>query len=174
MDGLQTLRRAAFTFPAIDNHAHGLLLESHRDAIPFEALFEAEGDAMNDVPCTIPALQAVTQMGKVLGLTEPSWDDIKRVRSETEYTKLCEVYMTPTKIAGLLLDDGLGGVAEMAHDWTWHARFGCKVWRVVRIETSAEVFITFLVHTTRSDLGRLGYLGGHNETRRHSDPRIFC
>ncbi|KAF9028050.1 amidohydrolase 2 [Hymenopellis radicata] len=138
MDDLQTLHRTAFTFPAIDNHAHGLLLESQRDAIPFEALFEAEGHAMKDVPFTIPALQAVTQMGKVLGLNDPTWDDIKRARSETEYTTLCEIYMNPTKIAGLLLDDGLGGVAELAHDWTWHTRFGCTVWRVVRIETSAE------------------------------------
>ncbi|KAF9028052.1 amidohydrolase 2 [Hymenopellis radicata] len=138
-DDLQTLHRTAFNFPAIDNNGHPLLLESQRDAVPFEELFEADfGDAMKDVPFTVPALHAVTQMGKVLGLNDPTWDDIKRARSETGYTTLCEMYMNPTKIAGVLLDEGPAYVAEMAHDWTWHTRFGCTVRRVVRIETSAE------------------------------------
>lgn len=138
-DQLQDLYQAAFNYPAIDNHTHALLREEHRHDVPFESMFEAEGEAAKDSQYSVSALRAVNQLGKVLRLADPTWEDVKKARSALPYDDLCDTFMTPTKITCLLLDDGLGGIAEMAEDWKWHARFGCKTFRIVRLETEAEV-----------------------------------
>ena len=52
------LRRVAFTFPAIDNHAHSLLRAESRDDPLYEGLIsEAEDDALKDAVQTLAVQQ---------------------------------------------------------------------------------------------------------------------
>lgn len=149
MAKLGRLHKAAFEFPAIDNHAHPLLTSDHRNRIPFETLIsEAEGEAMNDAVHTLACFRATSELGEVLGLHAPSWDTIKSTRSTWEYASLCKKFMDPCRLRCLLLDDGLGGVAELAEHWTWHRQF-CSVKRIVRVEIEAEVVLSKL-HTHRN------------------------
>ncbi|KAK7440058.1 hypothetical protein VKT23_017308 [Stygiomarasmius scandens] len=140
-DHLESLYKAAFNFPAIDNHAHPLLKGSHRFRIPFEGLVsEADGEALTDAVHTLACQHATPQLATVLQLdmNASSWDDVKVARDQIEYNVLCDMFMKPCNIQSILLDDGLGGVAEWAEDLKWHRRFGCDTKRVVRIEAEAE------------------------------------
>ncbi|KAF5352937.1 hypothetical protein D9758_007872 [Tetrapyrgos nigripes] len=145
MSKLESLFKTVFTFPAIDNHAHPLLKESYRSHVPFEGLIsEAQGGALSeDAVHTLACLRATTQLAKVLELDENtiSWTEIKSKRNGLDYDELCDKFMIPCKIQSILLDDGLGGVAEWAEDWKWHRRFGCDTRRIVRIEHEAEIIL---------------------------------
>lgn len=118
------------------------MTEKHRNAIPFEALIsEAEGQALSeDSPHTLACLRATLELGAILKLEDPSWNDIKSARLAMDYGRLAETFMSLCGIRCLLLDDGLGGVAEFAEPWDWHNRF-CETKRIVRIELEAEVFL---------------------------------
>ncbi|KAJ7623283.1 amidohydrolase 2 [Roridomyces roridus] len=135
------LHKTCFTYPAIDNHAHPLLKEAHRDRYAFEGLIsEAQGTALTvDAVHTLACLRATPQLAHVLGVESATWEDIKATRSQLDYADLCEMFMRPTGIQCLLLDDGLGGVEEFAENLEWHDRFtAAPTKRIVRVEIVAE------------------------------------
>ena len=140
---LPELAKVAFKFPAIDNHAHALLRESHRDAFAFEGVIsEATGEALTrDAVHTLACFRATSQLSELFGLEDGcSWEVVKAARRDMSYEKLCRICMEPSHIQCILFDDGLGGVAEFAEDYRWHDKFTvspCK--RIVRVETLAEV-----------------------------------
>jgi hypothetical protein len=157
------LYEAAFTFPAIDNHAHPLLKAQQRSKFPFEGLIsEAEGEALaHDSIYTLACLRATAQLRKVFKLEGASWDDIRVARAKIDYFDLCKMFFEPAKIQCILIDDGLGGAQEFAEDYMWHDQFAASpTKRIVRIEVVAEVngnnlfdhFIYDLNGTTQSIL----------------------
>ncbi|KAI0085530.1 amidohydrolase-domain-containing protein [Irpex rosettiformis] len=139
---LPELAKVALTFPAIDNHAHPLLRESHRDAFAFEGLIsEATGEALTkDAVNTVACFRATLQLGKLFYLeNKPSWETIKNVRREMAYEQLCRNCMEPSHIQCILFDDGLGGVTEFSEDYKWHDKFtSSPSKRIVRVEILAE------------------------------------
>ena len=142
------LYRASFHFPAIDNHAHPLLSTQHRSAIAFEGLLsEAQDEAIADAVHTLACYRATAQLSKLYNLlpedgTEITWDDVKSARNKFDYLELCRTCLQPTRIQCILIDDGLGGVDELAEDYRWHDQFThSPTKRIVRIETLAEVFM---------------------------------
>ncbi|PBK92706.1 amidohydrolase 2 [Armillaria gallica] len=147
----KTLVETTKTYPIIDNHAHPLLTAANKASFPLEAVFtEADGDAIKDSVHSLSCFRATSQLGQILGLDEPSWDDVKKKRNEMDYGDLCNLLMRPTGIQCLMLDDGLGGVAEMAEDWTWHRQFNCSVKRIVRIEIEAEGILVRMIKESDS------------------------
>ncbi|KAF8990262.1 amidohydrolase-domain-containing protein [Cyathus striatus] len=137
------LYKTAFTFPAIDNHAHPLLGPEHRHRLPFEGLVsEAEGEALDqDAVHTLACFRATAELGTLLGLGKStSWNDIKRTRAEMDYMELCKKCFEPTGIQCILIDDGLGGVRDLAKEYSWHDQFTQdKTLRIIRVEVVAEV-----------------------------------
>lgn len=137
------LFRACFTQPAIDNHAHPLLREDTRDRLPFEGLIsEADGDALlEDAQYTLACLRASKQLAKLYGL-EPSatWGDVKMRRGVMDYGDLCRSCFSDAGIHCILMDDGLGESATIAHGYKWHDQLTReKTRRIVRVEVVAEV-----------------------------------
>ncbi|KAH6911885.1 amidohydrolase-domain-containing protein [Coprinopsis sp. MPI-PUGE-AT-0042] len=130
-DKFPNLYRVVLETPAIDNHAHPLLKEMHRDAVPFEGLIsEASGDALFDAVHTVACFRATKELALLYGL-----EDL--YRSRTPYKDLCNINLQASNIACLLLDDGL--------DYKWHvglAKGGVK--RIARVETIAETIISDL------------------------------
>lgn len=138
------LANTALTYPAIDNHAHPLLAEKNRNAFPLEGMVsEASGDALtHDARYSLASYRATAQLSKLFGLkgSELTWDTLKSRRDDTPYVDLCNMCFKPTGIQCILLDDGLGGVADLAEPYQWHDQFTTSPSkRVVRIETEAEV-----------------------------------
>ena len=138
------LANAALTYPVIDNHAHPLLAEKNRNAFPLEGVIsEASDDALaRDSRYTLASYRATAQLYKLFGLKggEPTWDALRNRRDDTDYVDLCNMCFKPTGIQCLLLDDGLGGVADLAESYNWHDQFTTSPSkRIVRIETEAEV-----------------------------------
>ncbi|KAJ6518718.1 amidohydrolase-domain-containing protein [Mycena sanguinolenta] len=121
------LQKACQSYPAIDNHAHPILAEQHRDRFEFEGLIsEAQGSALTvDSVHTLACKRAVPQLNTILRIQNPTWDAIKAVRSQLRYDDLCNIFMHPTVtgIQCMLLDDGLGGVEEFSEGYAWHDRF---------------------------------------------------
>ncbi|RDB19627.1 Protein fluG [Hypsizygus marmoreus] len=144
---LPKLHSAAFTFPAIDNHAHALLRIDNRDSMPFEGLIsEAAGDALTkDSVHTLACYRATHQLAELLGLPAgSSWDDVKVKRSELAYLDLCKLCFEPVNIQCILIDDGLGA-RDIVYDIPWHDHFTrSQSWRVVRIEAVAEEVLEIL------------------------------
>ncbi len=173
----KTLVETTKTYPIIDNHAHPLLTAANKASFPLEAVFtEADGDAIKDSVHSLSCFRATSQLGQILGLDEPSWDDVKKKRNEMDYGDLCNLLMRPTGIQCLMLDDGLGGVAEMAEDWTWHRRFNCSVKRIVRIEIEAEVLSAFLERICVNNHPNTGYSCAHDTRVRfcsHDSGQIY-
>ena len=137
------LYSVALTHPAIDNHAHPLLRPSYRFELPFEGLIsEAEGAALTlDAPHTLACFRATKQIARLFGLgSDASWEDVKRHRDGMDYEELCRLCFENSGIEVILIDDGLGGVNEMAEEYQWHDRFTKgKTRRIVRVEIEAEV-----------------------------------
>ncbi|KAF9219359.1 amidohydrolase 2 [Gyrodon lividus] len=144
------LARAAFSYPAIDNHAHPFLTESNRNAIPFEALnSEATGEALTvDSRYTLACYRAAAQLSKLFGLKgdEANWESVKKKRARIDYAELCAMSMKSTGIQCILIDDGLGGVADLAEGYKWHDQFTTSpTKRIVRIEVEAQdIFLELL------------------------------
>ncbi|PFH49306.1 hypothetical protein AMATHDRAFT_41638 [Amanita thiersii Skay4041] len=145
---LPHLFRAAYNCPIIDNHAHALLKVDYKDSFPIEGIFaEASGDALTqDSPHTISCFRAAAQLAELLGLPkDATWEEVKVKRAEIDYQTLCKMCFDPTKIVGILLDDGLAG-GDKVEDISWHGRFAKSgVWRIVRIETEAEEILKKIV-----------------------------
>ncbi|KAF8875729.1 amidohydrolase-domain-containing protein [Gymnopilus junonius] len=139
------LFRAVFTQPAIDNHAHPLLKEATRDKLAFEGLIsEAEGAALTeDAIHTVACMRATKQLAKLFGLNEgTSWGDVKKHRAAMNYLELCKLCFSDAVIDTILIDDGLGGVAEMAEEYKWHDQFTPgRTKRIVRVEIVAETIL---------------------------------
>ena len=137
------LAKATFAYPAIDNHAHPLLTEKHRNALAFEGLIsEASGDALADSIHTLASYRSTAQLAKLFGLKsdDANWDEVKKKRANLDYEELCRMYMKPSGIQCILIDDGLAGVADLAESYEWHDQFtSSPTKRIVRIETVAEV-----------------------------------
>lgn len=142
-----SLHRAVFELHAIDNHAHPILKEEHRDKFPFEGLVsEAQGSALtSDSIHTVASLRATKELIGLYGLdASTTWDDLKKHRQALPYTELTEACFKPAKIKCLLLDDGLEGIADLAEGVQAHDRHTTSpTKRVVRIEVVAEVCTPF-------------------------------
>ncbi|KAI0072172.1 hypothetical protein K474DRAFT_441712 [Panus rudis PR-1116 ss-1] len=135
------LAQVAFSYPAIDNHAHPLLREENRNAFPFEGLISeaTPGAGLSDAVTTLACHRATLQLSKLYRVPTESWEDIKQVRQNVDYTALCRLCFEPTRIQCLLLDDGLGGVAEYAASYKWHDQLTqSPSKRIVRVEIVAE------------------------------------
>ncbi|KAJ7155488.1 amidohydrolase-domain-containing protein [Mycena crocata] len=150
---LVELKRACFLYPAIDNHAHPLLTEEHRDRFEFEGLIsEAQGSALTvDSVHTLACLRAVSQLGTVLNIQNPTWDSVKFARAQLPYPDLCNLFIhrSVTGIQCMLLDDGLGGVEEFSEGYAWHDRFtSSPTKRIVRVEIVAEGILKSLCKPT--------------------------
>lgn len=165
---LPELTRVAFTYPAIDNHAHPFLKAQYRDHFDFEGLIsEAAGGALTeDAITTLACFRATLQLSKLYKLPgEPTWEAVKQFRRAMDYDQLCGICMAPTKIQCILIDDGLGGVSQFAEDYKWHDRLtGSPTKRIVRVETLAEVRRIFLRSNWVMHKPLL-ILVGHSETR---------
>jgi len=148
-----SLRDVVFGYPAIDNHAHPLLKEEHRQGLPFEGVIsEAQSDAVKDAVHSLPGYRATRQLAELYGLDPGAdWEEIKSHRGTLEYDQLCNMNMQKSGIQCLLLDDGLRGVQEMANGLSWHERFtDGSVYRIVRLEAIAEVRV--LIHPESIDM----------------------
>ncbi|KAJ7760482.1 amidohydrolase-domain-containing protein [Mycena metata] len=134
---------ACHFYPSIDNHAHPILAEQHREAFAFEGVIsEAQGSALtNDSVHTLACLRVIPKLGAILNIQNPTWESIKAARSNLPYADLCNLFMhrRVTGIQCMLLDDGLGGVEEFAEGYKWHDQFGSSpTKRIVRVEIVAE------------------------------------
>ncbi|TDL27641.1 hypothetical protein BD410DRAFT_782772 [Rickenella mellea] len=132
------LAETAFTHSIIDNHTHPLLQEKYRNKFPLEGIFsEAQGDALTrDSIHTLACYRATKQLSELLGCEE-SWEAVKRKRDTMEYLDLCEMFLGPTRIQSVLLDDGLDN--EYSEGIAWHDQFtSSPSKRVVRIEIVAQ------------------------------------
>ncbi|KJA22191.1 hypothetical protein HYPSUDRAFT_41369 [Hypholoma sublateritium FD-334 SS-4] len=168
---LPVLYQAAFTQPAIDNHAHPLLRASARDVLPFEGVIsEAEGEAQADSIYTIAARRAVNQLSHLFKLdssgTMPSttsmdenakWERIKQFRMKLDYDALCKLSFNAAGIHTILIDDGLGGVpggmASKAEGYKWHDKFTApgRSKRIVRVEVEAEETLRSIFASSADD-----------------------
>lgn len=138
------LYKTAFTYPAIDNHAHPLLREEQRnhEDTPFEGVISEAGNAaLQDSVHTLAYYRATAQLSDLYKLKDASWEQIRSHRQGVDYTDLCKQCIEPTGIQCILLDDGLG-VPEMAAEYTWHDQFTRSPTRqLVRIEVVAEASV---------------------------------
>jgi len=144
------LARVTFGYPAIDNHAHPLLTAANRNAIPFEGLISEANPGQGlteDDPSTLACFRATAQLSRLYRLSvEPTWEAVKAARASVDYEQLCIRCMEPSRIQCILMDDGLGGVQELAEGYKWHDRYTYSpTKRIVRVETLAEnVLVGFL------------------------------
>ncbi|KDR74123.1 hypothetical protein GALMADRAFT_71467 [Galerina marginata CBS 339.88] len=149
-----SLFKAAFTQLAIDNHAHPLLREDMRDKLAFEGLIsEAEGEALTeDAVDTLACFRATKQLAQLFGLDKnTSWEEVKRHRAAMRYMDLCKLCFKDAGIHSILIDDGLGGAADMAEGYKWHDQLTeGKTKRIVRVEIVAEVRVD--VQVTSAEL----------------------
>ncbi|KAI9068837.1 amidohydrolase 2 [Trametes sanguinea] len=140
-EDLRELSRVAYSYPAIDNHAHAFLRDECKYAFPFEGLVsEASGEkATRDATYTMACFRATAQLAKLYGLGPGAdWEAVKQRRKEIPYEQLCRMCMEPTRIQCILIDDGLG-TAEKMYPYRWHDQFtGSPTKRIVRVEALAE------------------------------------
>ncbi|KAL5528962.1 hypothetical protein ACEPAG_4936 [Sanghuangporus baumii] len=135
----KALAHAAFTYPAIDNHTHPLLLEVHKDDFAFEGLLsEAQGSAVTeDAIYTVACYRTTRQLSQLLHC-ENNWESVKQKRQSLNYEDLCNSSFLPTGIQCFLLDDGLDGQG-LCESIQWHDQFSSSPSkRIVRIETLAQ------------------------------------
>ena len=146
MSSFPDLFKAAFTHPAIDNHAHPLLRIQSRNDVSFEGIFsEAQGGGLSkDAFHTLPCLRATRQLAKLFGLDgDASWEDIKTHRASMDYMDLCKLCFKDTNIHCILIDDGLSG-ADLVEGYRWHDQLTPNASkRIVRAEIVAEVTFSF-------------------------------
>ena len=129
-------------YPAIDNHAHPLLTEENRDRLDFDGLTsEAHGSALEDVAYTLAHGAARRDLIRLYDLPRHAlWEDVKRHRAARAYDELCRLCFKNAKTQCVLIDDGLGGVKEMAEGYRWHDRYTASPTRhIVRVEVVAQV-----------------------------------
>jgi hypothetical protein len=139
------LHRMVFNLPAIDNHAHPILKDAHRDAFAFEGLVsEAQGAALTgDSVRTIASMRATKELSKLYGLdVHTTWEELKEHRNGLPYSDLTGICFERAKLQALLLDDGLSGVEDSVESYRTHDPFTTSpTKRIARIEVVAEVSI---------------------------------
>ena len=157
---LPNLAKAAYTFPAIDNHTHPLLKEAFRDSLPFEGIIsEANGTALTEhAPETLACYRATKQLSELFGC-DNEWEAVKDARKKLSYSQLCKSCLEPTGIQCVLLDDGLDGNDHRCEDVPWHDQFTSSTSkRIVRIEVAAQVrvrsFTGIISNSYKSESGR--------------------
>ena len=170
-------------YPAIDNHAHPLLTEENRNRLDFEGLTsEAEGVALED---TVHTLAHTAARGDLIQLYDlphrASWEDVKKHRAARAYDELCRLCIKKAKIQCILIDDGLGGVKEMAEGYQWHDRYThSPTRRIVRVEVAAEVRTQYpppKLHRFGSRSGKVSHhliLGHYPGSPRNVGPLVAC
>jgi hypothetical protein len=140
-----SLHNACHKYPAIDNHAHPLLKLAYRDAGAFEnVISDSSGAALQDAVHSLSCFRATNQLARLFGLKgeDVTWEKVKATGREMEYEKLCRMCFEPARIQCILIDDGLGGSNNLAEGYKWHDRLTTSpTKRIVRLETSAEVWI---------------------------------
>jgi hypothetical protein len=140
-------------YPAIDNHAHPLLTEENRDRLAFEGLTsEAQGASLEDAAYTLAHTAARRDLVQLYDLPRhASWEDIKKHRTEHTYYELCRLCFRQASIQCVLIDDGLGGVKEMAEDYQRHDRYTLSPTRcIVRVEVIAQVRAPYISYSPPS------------------------
>ncbi|KAF9529040.1 amidohydrolase-domain-containing protein [Crepidotus variabilis] len=154
------LYKAAFSHPAIDNHAHPLLRTDSRSVKPFEGVFsEAEGEELLEgTPHTLACYRGTKQLAELYRMEKQEtviWEQIKAYRDTMDYLELCRLCFTAGKIRCVLMDDGLGGSLGIGEEYKWHDQFTVgKTKRVVRIEVVAEAILTEVLGKAGTPDGR--------------------
>ena len=149
----ETLFDVIRDYPAIDNHAHPLLTEENRDRLAFEGLTsEAQGAALADAPYTLAHTAARRDLAQLYDLPgRASWEDVKKHRTERIYYELCRLCFKQVNIQCILVDDGLGGVKEMAEDYQRHDGYTLSpMRRIVRVEVIPQVCEPYISTSTPS------------------------
>lgn len=153
---LDALKQLIRTCPIIDNHAHNLLrAPAIKTGNILTFTTEAEGDALEDTPTSLPHLRAVRQLRKLYDLpADADWDAIVKKRralldqdSSALITKCFEGTHT------LLIDDGLA-FGDRVEPYNWHDRYvqsPCK--RIVRIEATASDILSTLYQQNQLPVG---------------------
>jgi hypothetical protein len=147
------LARTVLAYPAIDNHAHPLLAESHRDAFPFEQLVSEAAGASNaaNIPHLLAFYNATARLSELYTIApfqaagdvemaaanppetipevlpgtgaHSSWAALKAYRTGRSYEEMCQQTMRACHIETILFDDGLDGVKELCASRDWHNQF---------------------------------------------------
>ena len=136
------LWNAAFNSAAIDNHCHPLLRKEKKDVKELEGIFsEADGGALKDSVYTAACFKATKDLAELLGLAEgATWEEVKKARMDWNYEDLCRLCFEEANIEQVLIDDGIGGVKELAQPVADHRKLTARApKRIVRVETVAEV-----------------------------------
>lgn len=152
---LDDLRHVVQTCPAIDNHAHNILLPSHEHSYNLlSATTEATGDALQDAPRALPHLRMVRQLRELYGCDKHAgWEDLMKKRQELLAADAPALFRKCFEnIYSVLMDDGLDD--ETVHPYMWHDQFTpCKTFRIVRIETIAAEILRGMYESGRLELG---------------------
>lgn len=136
---LDDLKSVVRTCPAIDNHAHNLLLPSEQGAYSLlGATTEAEGEAQEDTFTSLPHIRAVRQLRELYGCDQNAgWEVLMKKRQEL--LSADQELLLKTCFEGIhtiLMDDGLDSTT--VHPYDWHDQFTpSSTCRIVRIETVA-------------------------------------
>ncbi|KAJ7066706.1 amidohydrolase-domain-containing protein [Mycena amicta] len=154
----EELHKTCYRYPAIDNHAHPLLAEVHRDEFALEGLIsEAHGAALvTDSIHTIACMRATGQLTQVVDPgSEKTWESYKAARKKLPYDELCKLFMDQkaTKTQCVFLDDGLGDVDKFAEGCAWHDQFTTSpTKRIVRVEIVAESILESLFKSSQTEI----------------------
>jgi hypothetical protein len=149
---LHDLHKAAFTYPAIDNHAHNILKAEKDPHYPLEGLAgEGRGEAARDVRYTAPFYRASKQLAGLYGVEldpndseESRWERVLKARGKLTYEGICRRNFGPSGIQCILLDDLMVGIENNCMETREHDRFtSSPTRRIVRLETVAEVSVHY-------------------------------
>ncbi|KAF2803804.1 developmental protein-like protein fluG [Mytilinidion resinicola] len=159
---MEPLKAAIDSCPIIDNHAHNLLLPTHVEAHPFEAITsEAQGRALQDTFKSLSHLRAERQLRELYECPkDANWEDILKKRAEWLHNdQEALIRKCLHGIHCILMDDGLGG-AEKVLTYDEHDQYTpAPTKRIVRIETVAEYLMeNILRKASEVDLEEERYL----------------
>ena len=160
IDDLQHVVRSC---PAIDNHAHNLLLPSCEDSYSLlTATTEATGKALNDTTRSLPHLRMVRQFRELYECDATAgWDELMKKRRDLLAADAEGLFQKCFKgIHTILMDDGLD--EGTVRPYQWHDRFITgNTFRIVRIEAVAADILRGMY-----DLGQFG-VGSALEDEEH-------
>ncbi|KAL1303221.1 hypothetical protein AAFC00_006638 [Neodothiora populina] len=140
--------------PAIDNHAHNLLLPSQESKYSLlNAATEASGDALRDAPTSLPHLRMLRHLRELYGCDETAgWKQLMAKRHELLAADAPAFFRKCFEgIHMILMEDGLDG--DEVHPYAWHNQFtpgGTS--RIVRIETVAADLLRGMWESDRLDI----------------------
>jgi hypothetical protein len=95
-----------------------ILLPSQLGAVPKKT---ERGYALDNAVLTFSHATATRDLVQLYGLPHhASWEDVKKHRSACDYDELCQLCVSKAKVQCILIDDGLGGVEDIAEGYRWH------------------------------------------------------